>query len=60
MNILKYEKKYANIWDEFVNNSMFGTIYHLRCFIEYHPYERFEDNSILIYENSVLICNLTN
>ena len=56
--IIKYENKYEKIWDEFISNGVFGTIYHTRKFINYHPKNRFIDTSILIYYKNKLICVL--
>jgi hypothetical protein len=48
-NITKYTLKNDNEWDDFVeNNSLNGTIYHTRNFLNYHG-NKFEDTSILIY-----------
>lgn len=56
LKIIKYESRYENIWDNFVKNAILGTIYHTRKFINYHPKDRFQDESILIYKNNLLIC----
>lgn len=56
--IKKYSKNDENVWDSFVSNSVMGTLYHTRKFINYHPINRFEDHSILIYNNEELICVL--
>jgi hypothetical protein len=56
--IIKYEENYENIWDDFVFNGAFGTVYHTRKFIKYHPKERFIDTSILMYYKEILICVL--
>jgi len=56
--IKKYTNNFKNIWDQFVKNNTFSTIYHLRIFLDYHPINRFSDNSILIYDNDILICTL--
>lgn len=58
INIKKYQDNDELIWDEFVNKECFGTIYHTRKFINYHPKDRFEDHSILIYDKEILICIL--
>ena len=59
LNILKYNNSYLEIWDKFVKEELFGTIYHTRKFISYHPINRFIDESILIYnDNSELVCVL--
>tara|TARA_R110001592_G_scaffold27387_9_gene101413 strand:+ start:13717 stop:14676 length:960 start_codon:yes stop_codon:yes gene_type:complete len=58
LRIQIYEKKFEQIWDNFIDNGVLGTIYHTRKFINYHPKERFQDKSILIFNNNVLICVL--
>lgn len=55
LNIIKYNNSLKQDWNNFVINNTFGTVYHLRDFLEYHPNDRFEDNSILIYSNNILI-----
>ncbi|MGE5683400.1 MAG: GNAT family N-acetyltransferase [Bacillota bacterium] len=35
-------------WDEFIENSDNGTIFHTRKFLSYHPEDRFKDASIVI------------
>jgi hypothetical protein len=56
LEIVKYSKECIDIWDNFVKNELFGTVYHTRQFINYHPENRFIDESILIYnENKKLI-----
>jgi len=54
--IKKYINIYENVWDNFVENGVMGTIYHTRKFINYHPKDRFQDESILIFYNQLLIC----
>lgn len=49
------EKEHYKIWDDFVNKSYNGTIFHLRKFINYHPKDRFNDCSLLIYDKDKLI-----
>ena len=58
LDIVKYNNNLKQDWDNFVINNTFGTVYHLRNFLGYHPQNRFEDHSILIYNNSILICIL--
>jgi hypothetical protein len=58
ISIKKYKDTDELIWDDFVNKECFGTIYHTRKFINYHPKDRFEDHSILIYDKEILICIL--
>ena len=58
LSIINYENKYEKIWDDFVFNGIFGTIYHTRKFINYHPKDRFIDTSILIYYKKKIVCVL--
>ena len=45
-----FEEKLATGWDEFIDRSINGTIFHKQKFISYHPAERFDDQSLLFYE----------
>lgn len=44
-----------DLWDNFVNNSINGTIFHLRRFINYHNKDKFLDSSLLIFQNNKLL-----
>lgn len=55
VTIIKYEEKYLDIYEEFIENSINGTIFHERKFISYHPEDRFNDNSLLIYYSEKLV-----
>lgn len=50
MKILKYEEKYKNEWDEFIENSKNGTFLIKRNYMEYHQ-DRFLDNSYIIIDD---------
>ena len=50
MKILKYEEKYKNEWDEFIENSKNGTFLIKRDYMEYHQ-DRFLDNSYIIIDD---------
>lgn len=50
----KYSNNYKNIWDDFVKNSINGTIFHEQKFISYHK-NKFNDSSLLFYKNGKLI-----
>ena len=39
-------------WDEFIEQSWNGTIFHTRRFLSYHPIERFADRSLILKENN--------
>jgi hypothetical protein len=58
-HIQKYAKANQDKWDDFIlHHSANGTIFHTQSFLSYHPENRFEDASILIYKEEVLICVL--
>ena len=52
------ENEHMEIWDKFIENSVNGTIFHTRMFLNYHDRHKFTDTSILIYKNGTLICVL--
>lgn len=43
-----------NEWEEFVNASDNGTIFHTRKFLSYHPKERFKDSSLVVLKDGKL------
>ena len=43
-----------NEWDEFVNQSDNGTIFHTRKFLSYHPKEKFKDASLVFEQKGKL------
>lgn len=55
ISIKIYDDSDFNIYENFVNSSINGTIFHLRNFLDYHPKDRFKDNSLLIYQFEKLI-----
>ena len=42
-------------FDKFIDNSINGTIFHKKAFLNYHPIVRFEDNTLLFYKKGTLI-----
>ena len=42
-------------WDSFVRSANNGTIFHLREFLNYHPENRFKDNSLEFYKDNKLL-----
>ena len=44
----------AEEWDNFVNDSDNGTIFHTRKFLSYHPKTRFKDASLVVLKNDKL------
>ena len=54
---IKYnEEKHQELWEKFIETGILGTIYHTRKFMSYHPKNRFEDNSLLLYAGDELVC----
>ena len=43
--IYRYTDSDQSLWDDFVPNANNGTLFHLRSFLSYHPYDRFVDHS---------------
>ena len=50
-----YNKKLIKTWDEFVLQSINGTIFQLQKFISYHKDRIFLDHSLMFYKNNKLI-----
>lgn len=42
-------------WDEFVEDSDNGTLFHKRAFLNYHPKDRFNDASIFVTKNEKIL-----
>ena len=59
MDVIKYDKSFKDLWEEFVISSNNGTIFHKRKFLSYHPPERFKDNSLLFINNNKIISVIT-
>lgn len=56
LTIQKYNNEHLELWDNFVETGVLGTIYHTRKFINYHQENKFQDESILIYNDNELCC----
>ncbi|MCX7878066.1 MAG: GNAT family N-acetyltransferase [Ignavibacteria bacterium] len=59
MEVIRFEKKYSEKWDDFVHTSNNGTIFHTRRFLSYHSKDKFTDNSLLFYEDNKPVALLT-
>ncbi|MCI0450579.1 MAG: GNAT family N-acetyltransferase [Chlorobi bacterium] len=59
MDIVKYERKYLDQWEDFVASSNNGTIFHSRKFLSYHSPDKFKDNSLLFLEDKKIVALLT-
>lgn len=58
MEVVQYDKKYLDKWEEFVNDSSNGTIFHTRKFLSYHSPDKFTDNSLLFFDEKKLVALL--
>ena len=47
IKIVKYNNKLKSQWDQFVDNSDNGTLFHKREFLNYHIEREFKDHSLL-------------
>lgn len=59
MEIIKYSEKYYEKWNKFcLEDSVNGTFLQTKRFLNYHPKERFKDDSILFIEkgNIIAVC----
>jgi len=59
MEIIRYEKKYLDQWEDFTASSSNGTIFHTRKFLSYHAPSKFKDFSMLFLEDNKIISVLT-
>ena len=55
ITVKKYEESDFIQWEEFVDKSNNGTLFHLRKFINYHPSNKFIDNNLLFYKKNKII-----
>ncbi len=49
---VRYTNKHEQEWDDFVNASREGTLFHYRKFLNYHRKGRFQDASILVKDQN--------
>jgi hypothetical protein len=56
MHLVIYEDKFEAAWDEFIiNNAINGTFLQSRNFLNYHPKEKFVDNSFLLFKDDKIV-----
>lgn len=55
MDVIRYEKKYFDEWEDFVESSNNGTMFHTRKFLSYHPADRFKDFSLIFKDKNNII-----
>ncbi len=55
MKIVKYKNnEHLEVWDNYVQKSNNGTIFHLRKFLNYHQERNFEDCSLIFYDKDAI------
>lgn len=64
VEIIQYSDEYREKWDKFIKESVNGTFIQSRNFLDYHPKDRFIDNSLLFINGgnilAVLPANIIN
>jgi len=58
ISIKKYNHKMKKIWDNFIDCSNNGTMFHKQSFLSYHQKRRFNNHSLLFYYRNNLIAAL--
>jgi hypothetical protein len=58
IEIKQYSEADRQRWDEFVEHSQQGTLFHTRAFLAYHPRGRFADDSLLFFDKGSLLAVL--
>tara|TARA_X000001036_G_scaffold437160_1_gene481896 strand:+ start:5165 stop:6133 length:969 start_codon:yes stop_codon:yes gene_type:complete len=58
IKITKFIHENTTLWDNFINSSNNGTLFHYRAFLDYHENVHFDDYSLLFYQDSKLIAVL--
>ena len=58
ITVRKYNQSDNNAWDNFVESSNNGTLFHTRKFLCYHPEGRFLDHSLIFEKKDNIICVL--
>ena len=58
ISIKKYNHKLQYVWDDFIEKSNNGTIFHKQTFLNYHIDRKFQNHSLLFYQKNILICVL--
>ena len=55
ITVRRFNPSYEMAWDEFVESSNNGTLFHTRKFLNYHPEDRFLDHSLILCVNSLKV-----
>ena len=55
IEILKYSHNMSSQWDDFVQSSKNGTVFHTRKFLSYHINRKFNDHSLCFKKKNNLV-----
>ena len=55
LQLIPFDPSYEDKWDKFVLNSANGTFLQTRNFLNYHPYNRFQDSSVMILKGDEIV-----
>ncbi|HID95808.1 MAG TPA: GNAT family N-acetyltransferase [Candidatus Latescibacteria bacterium] len=55
MDVIRYTEDIREEWEEFVENSNNGTIFHLQRFLDYHPMGRFMSHHLVFRKKGKLV-----
>jgi len=55
ITVRKFTAKDTKDWDDFVNQSNNGTLFHSRCFLGYHSENKFHDHSLIFKKKEKII-----
>ena len=58
ITVRKYKKSDLKEWDEYVENSNNGTLFHLRSFLSYHIDRKFNDHSLIFEKKGNIVAVL--
>jgi hypothetical protein len=58
IDIIQYEEKYAQEWDDFIDKSNNGTMFHKIAFLNYHPEGKFKFNHLMFRKDGELVAVL--
>ena len=55
LEALPYDDANAEAWDAFLRTTTNGTLFHTRAFLNYHPADRFDDDSLFFLKGGKII-----
>ena len=55
INVRQFSPLDEKVWDEFIGGSNNGTLFHTRRFLNYHPEDKFLDNSLIFEKRDRII-----